>query len=229
MKKFVSLVLAVLMMAVFTGCAGTSGGSADFTEAVATNEEVAAVESSLLLDRVMAAETLDATSAEVLASTLGSTGSMRYRNRLYRAENRGTGMGLSRGTGSCMVVAGDSSIQVGTEQAVVEKLESGAIKITRGNGSIIETPAPVAGEIGSFIVDGIEWQATFGAAAEDPLVTLRNTRSGMILRVSEGDDGSLTVVRDNSEVFAGRWSEDGSLDLSDNQGKKYRYRYGRTI
>lgn len=228
MKKLVTFLFALLIAVSFAGCA-TSGGGSDYSEAVATNEEIAAVESSLLLDRVMAAETLDAASPEILASTLGSVGSVRYRNRLYKAENRGEGLGLSRGTGSCMTLVGDTAIQVGTEQAVIEKLDTGAIRITRGNGSVIETPVPVAGEIGSFVVDGIEWQATFGAAAEEPLVTLKNTRSGMILRVTELDDGSLTVVRDNSEVFTGRWSEDGSLDLADGQGKKYRYRYGRSI
>jgi hypothetical protein len=228
LKKLVSFLLTVLIAVSFTGCA-TNGGGSDFSEAVATNDEIAAVESSLLLDRIMAAETLDATAPEILASTLGSVGAVRYRNRLYRAENRGEGLGLSRGTGTCVALVGDSSLQVGTEQANVEKLDTGAIRITRGNGSVIETPAPVSGEIGSFVVDGVEWQANFGATAEEPLVTLKNTRSGMILRVTELDDGSLTVVRDNSEVFIGRWSEDGSVELSDENGKKYRYRYGRSI
>ena len=228
MKKLVSFLMAVLILATFTGCAGNSGSS-DFAGAVATNEEIAAVESGLLLDRVMAAETIDAISPEILASTLGSVGSVRYRNRLYRAENSAAGLGLSRGAGACIAVVGDAAIQVGTEQARIEKLDTGAIRITRGNGSVIETPVPVAGEISSFVVDGIEWQATYGINAEDPLVTLKNTRSGMILRVTEQDDGSLAVVRDSSEVFIGRWSEDGSLELSDANGKRYRYRYGRNI
>jgi hypothetical protein len=87
----------------------------------------------------------------------------------------------------------------------------------------------VSGEITSFEVGGIEWQATFGETSEDPLVILKNLRSGMILRVTELDDGTITIVRDSSEVFVGRWSEDGSLQLADGNGKMYRYRYGRNI
>jgi hypothetical protein len=214
-------------MAFFTGCAGT--GSSSGTDFVtATNEEISAVEGSLLLDRVLAAETIGVTSADVLASTLGSTGTMRYRNRLYKAENRGNSFGISRGTGSCIALVSTDTLVLGAEQATVEKLTSGAIKITRGNGTVIETPTPSStGEISSFVVDGIEWQATFGSASTDPLVTLKNTRSGMILQVTELDDGSITIIRDSSEVFTGRWSEDGSLQLNDGQGKMYRYRYGK--
>lgn len=224
MKKVVSFIVAVLVALVFTGC-GTGGGSSDFP--ITTNEEIAAVESSLLLDRVMVAETLDASSPEILASTLDSVGAVRYRNRLYKAANLSGTLGLSRGAAACLVMVGSTTLQVGTEQAKIERLDSGAIRITRGNGSIIEIPVPIAGEITSFIVDGIEWQATYGSLADEPLVTLKNTKSGMILRVTELDDGSLTIVRDSSEVFTGRWSEDGSIELRDENGRTYRYRYGR--
>ncbi len=229
MKKIAFLTLMVGFMAFFTGCASTGASSGtDFVSA--TNEEIAAVESSLLLDRVLAAETIGVTSPEILASTVGASGPMKYRNRFYQAENRGTEFGLSRGTGTCIALVSSDSIILGAEQATVEKLDSGAIKITRGNGTVIETPIPTAaGEISSFNVDGIEWQATYGSLTTDPLVTLKNTRSGMILQVTELDDGSITIVRDSSEVFSGRWSEDGSLQLADGQGKMYRYRYGRNI
>jgi hypothetical protein len=228
LKKVVSVLFAIMVMAVFTGCTGSQNGSADFSS-IATNEEIAAVESSLILDRLMASESIAAVSADVLAATSGSTGGMRYRNRYYKTENYGQGFGLSRGDGSCMTMVSGDNIVIGTEQATVEKLESGAIRITRGNGSVIETPAMVSGEITSFEVGGIEWQATFGETSEDPLVILKNLRSGMILRVTELDDGTITIVRDSSEVFVGRWSEDGSLQLADGNGKMYRYRYGRNI
>jgi hypothetical protein len=213
----------------FTGCTGTgSGGAADFT-ASATNEEVAAVESSLLLDRVMASEAIVADSEEILAATQNAEGMLRYRNRMYLAENKGSGFGLQRGSGSCMAIVGTASISVGAEQATIERLENGAIRITRGNGSVIETPAPIAGEISSFEIDNIEWEVTFGSDATEPLAILKNTRSGMILNISEEDDGTITMVRDSSEVFSGRWLEDGSLGLSDTHGKQHRYRYGKNL
>jgi hypothetical protein len=176
----------------------------------------------------MAAQSLEAVAAEVLPSTLGVVGSARYRKRIYRAENQAAGLALGRGTGGCMVTVGTDSLQIGSEQASVERLDSGALRIVRGNGSTIETPAPSAtGEIESFTVDGREWQATFSDNELEPLVTLKNMNSGMLLQITELDDGNLTLVRDSSEVFRGRWSEDGALELSDTNGKRYRYRYGK--
>jgi hypothetical protein len=213
----------------FTGCTGTGSGIAEDFATSATNEEIAAVESSLLLDRVMASEAIEASSDELLAATQNAEGMLRYRNRSYLAENKENGFGLQRGSGSCMAIVGTNSIELGVEQAVIEKLETGAIKITRGNGTVIETPVPVAGEISSFMVDDIEWEVSFGSDATEPLAILKNNRSGMILNINEEDDGTITMIRDNSEVFSGRWLEDGSLELSDSKGKQYRYRYGKSL
>lgn len=225
MNKLISLFFGMCFIVSLTGCAGSSSSSP--IETSASSVEVAAVESSLMLDRVVAASIIESETNEVKSSISGSVGSVRLRNRMYRAESRPEGLGLRRGDGTCIAVVNSSSISTGIEQATIEKLESGAIKITRGNGSIIETSVPVNGEFSSFTVDGIEWQASYGS--EGTNITLTNTRSGMKLLVTELDDGSLTVVRDSSQVFNGRWLEDGSLDLSDNNGKRYRYRYGRSI
>lgn len=226
MKKLTLFVAMMFVMALFTGCAGT-GASSD-TAFTPPDEEIAAVEASLLVDRALAASVISEEEGLSLRAATGVYGSKRYRNRNYQVEGAGQGMALRRGDGTCSAIVTEDGITVGTEQCSVEKLESGALKITRGNGTVIETPAFSADSTPeSIIVDGVEWQITFGSAEGAPLATLRNARSGMILTINEQEDGSLTIVRDNSEVYQGRWAADGDLEFADGQGQMKRYRYGR--
>lgn len=224
MKKLVLSFALLFGVALFTGCAETSSSDVAYTP---PDEEIAAVEGSLLLDRVLAASVLEA-DASIVASVAGISASKQYRKRTYQTGTAGAGMTLRRGDGTCNAVITADGILVGTEQCVVEKLASGAIKITRANGTILEIPAlDATGDPTSLIVDGVEWQVTYGAEVGEPLVTLKNLRSGMLLTVNESDTGVLTIVRDSSEVYSGRWSESGDLEIADGSGKQHRYRYGR--
>ena len=226
MKKLILYSLLILTTGLLAGCGASSSGFGEFT--VATNEEVAAVESSLLLDRVLAAETIQVQSPNLLPSAIQPSTNIRYRNRWYKVQSDGDILGLSRGSGNCIALISSDSLVIGSEKAKIEKLDTGAFLIKRGNGTIIQTPPPNAnGDITSFEANGIDWKIEFGNSSSNILAILTNLRSGMILTVTELDDGSLTVVRDNLQVFAGRWAEDGSLLLSDSQGQKRRYRYGQ--
>ena len=226
MKQLSLFVAMMIVMALFTGCAATDSSSD--TAFTPPDEEIAAVEASLLVDRTLAASIISQEEALNLRAATGVYGSKRYRNRNYQVEGAGNGMALRRGDGSCSAIVTADGITMGTEQCTVERLASGALKITRGNGTIIETPAFSADSAAeSIIVDGVEWQISFGSTEGAPLATLKNSRSGMILTINEQEDGSLTIVRDNSEVYQGRWAADGDLEFSDGKGQKKRYRYGR--
>ena len=212
----------------FTGCAGSSSSSSD-TSAILSSDDMAGIEASLLVDRMLAATAVSDIDTSLLASAGSGDGMFRYRNRQYRSLNGEAGLGLQRGTGTCMAIVSANSMTVGTEQCSIEKLETGEIVITRGNGSVITVPAPdTTGDVSNFTVGEVIWEVTYGSLAEEALVELRNTRSGIKLNISENDDGTLTIVRDLSEVFSGRWAEDGNLELADKQGKRFRYRYGKT-
>lgn len=226
MKKLSLFAAMMIVMALFTGCAGTSTSSD--TAFTPPDEEIAAIEASLLVDRTLAASTISTEEGLSLRAATGVYGSKRYRNRNYQVEGTGHGMALRRGDGSCSAVVTADGITLGAEQCRVEKLDNGALKITRGNGTVIETPAFAADSVPETItVDGIEWQITFGSTEGAPLATLKNSRSGMILTINEQEDGSLTIVKDSSEVYQGRWAADGDLEFADGQGQKKRYRYGR--
>ncbi len=228
MKKLVLLVFMVSTVMMFVGCAGTGNGSEALLDTAAFSaEDMAGIEASLMADRVLAANVITAGDSSILAAVADSEGTLVYRNRKYRSQNSAKGLGLGRGAGTCTTVVTPDQLTVGTEQCVISRLDSGEIKIIRGNGSEIIIPAADAtGEIKTFTVDGREWEVNYASVAGEPLVTLKNTRSGMIISVSELDDGTLTLVRDSSEVFAGRWAETGEVEIEDRQGKKFRYRYG---
>ncbi len=228
MKKHFLLTLLVSAMAAFTGCAG-SGSSAADTSTILSSEDVAGIEASLIVDRTLAASAVSDAEGSLLAASASDEGMFRYRNRQYCTLNGERGFGLKRGTGACIATISDNQLAIGTEQCSLEKLETGEIIITRGNGSVITVPAPDdAGEVKSFTLGEIVWEATYGAAAGEPLVELKSTRSGLKLSISENDDGTLTIIRDLSEVFNGRWAENGDLELADRQGKRFRYRYGKS-
>jgi len=217
----------IATMMAFTGCAGSSSGTTD-ASAVLSSEDMAAIEASLIVDRTLAASIINEANGNLLAAVGTGEGMFRYRNRQYNSQSGAAGLGLQRGTGSCMATISENQLSIGTEQCSLERLETGEIVITRGNGSVITVPAPGSvGEVNSFTLDEIIWEATYGSEIGDPLVELKNTRSGIKLSISENDDGTLTIVRDLSEVFNGRWAEDGDLELSDTQGKRFRYRYGK--
>ena len=228
LKKLILFVAMMSLMALFTGCASTGSGSSDLAY-TPPGEEIAAIEASLLVDRTLAASVISADEGVSLrAVTEGLSGSKRYRGRNYQVQGANGGMGLRRGDGSCNTVVSADGVTVGTEQCSVVKQADGSLQITRGNGTVITTPAPAADGMPTTItVDGVEWQVTFGSAEGAPLATLRNTRSGMQLVITELDDGSLTIVRDSSEVYQGRWASDGDLEFTDRQGQQKRYRYGR--
>ncbi|PKL48178.1 MAG: hypothetical protein CVV42_10370 [Candidatus Riflebacteria bacterium HGW-Riflebacteria-2] len=228
MKKFFLFALMVSAMMVFTGCAGNgSGTGTEDMASVLSSDDIAGIEASLLADRVLAASVVSDGDPSLLASVGSSEGMMRYRNRQYRSQNGEAGLGLQRGTGSCMAIVSANSMSVGLEQCSIEKLETGEIVITRGNGTAITIPAPdESGDVSSLTVGEIIWEVTYGDDGE-PLVEIKNTRSGVKLNINESDDGTLTIVRDLSEVFRGRWAENGDLELNDNQGKRFRYRYGK--
>ncbi|MDD3146175.1 MAG: hypothetical protein PHD82_02635 [Candidatus Riflebacteria bacterium] len=228
MKNLTLLFAMMVVMALFTGCASTGSDSAEVAY-TPPDEEISAIEASLLVDRTLAASVISsAEDASIRADTAELSGSKRYRNRNYQVEGAAGGMALRRGDGSCQVEVTAEGLRIGLEQCVVEKAADGSIKITRGNGSVIQTPVPDStGVPASLSVDGIEWQITFGETVDSPLATMKNTKSGMILTVTELDDGSLTIVRDSSEVYSGRWASDGDLEFTDGQGQRRRYRYGR--
>jgi hypothetical protein len=227
LKKFFLLALLVSAMMTFTGCAGNGSGSFD-NAATLSSDDMAGIEASLLVDRMLAATVISDGDASLLAAAGNGDGMFRYRNRQYRSLNSEAGLGLQRGTGACMAIVSANSMTVGIEQCSIEKLAGGEIVITRGNGSAITVPAPDAtGDVSNITVGEIIWEVTYGNLPEEPLVELRNTRSGVKLNISENDDGTLTIVRDLSEVFSGRWAENGDLELADRQGKRARYRYGK--
>ncbi len=228
LKNLTLLIAMMVVMALFTGCASTGSDSAEVAY-IPPDEEIAAIEASLLVDRTLAASVISSEEdVSLRAETVEFSGSKRYRNRNYQVAGAAGGMGLRRGDGSCQVEVTADGLRIGLEQCTVEKLADGSIKITRGNGTVIETPIPDStGVPASINVDGIDWQITFGETSDSPLATMKNMRSGMILTVTELDDGSLTVVRDSSEVYSGRWASDGDLEFTDGQGQRRRYRYGR--
>lgn len=228
LKKLILFVAMMSLMALFTGCASTGSGSSDLAY-TPPDEEIAAIEASLLVDRTLAASVISADEGMSLrAVTDGLSGSKRYRNRSYHVQGANGGMGLRRGDGSCNAIVTADGVTVGTEQCSVVKQADGSLQITRGNGTVITTPTPAAdGMPATMTVDGVEWQVTFGSEEGAPLATLRNMRSGMLLTISELDDGSLTIVRDSSEVYQGRWASDGDLEFTDGHGQQRRYRYGR--
>ncbi len=227
MKKLV-LFLVVVNLALFVGCAGTGVGSSQVVDAL-SSEEMAGVEASLLADRVLAAESLGAPAASILETVSETEGSLSYRNRRYRARKNGSALGLRRGDGTCEVQVSSGALRIGLEECQVTKEASGAIKIVRGDGSEILIPAADAsGEVTTLTINGLEWPVTFGSQTGEALVTLKNPRSGMIIALNELEDGTITMVRDTSEVLSGRWSDSGDVEFEDRQGKKFRYRYGKS-
>jgi len=228
LKKNLLLALMICVIMAFTGCAGSGSSTTDSTSLL-SSEDLAAVEASLIVDRTLAASVLNDTDGNILASIGTGEGMFRYRNRQYSSQINASGLGINRGTGTCMATISGDHLSIGTEQCSLEKLETGEIVITRGNGSVITIPAPDnIGEVRNFTLGEIIWEATYGNDPGAPLVELKNTRSGIKLSISENDDGTLTIVRDLSEVFSGRWAEDGNLELADSLGKRYRYRYGQS-
>lgn len=227
LKKLI-LFLVVVNVALFVGCAGTGVGSSQIADAI-SSEEIAGVEASLLADRVLAAESLGAPTASILETVSETEGSLSYRNRRYRARKNGSALGLRRGDGTCEVQVSSGALRIGLEECQVTKEATGEIKIVRGDGSEILIPAADAsGEVTSIAINGVDWPISFGSQAGEALVTLKNPRSGMIITLNELEDGSITMIRDTSEVFSGRWSDSGDVELEDRQGKKFRYRYGKS-
>lgn len=224
-KKLKNLVLMLMLLTVvlsFSGCTGNGSSEMAFTP---PDEEIAAVEGSLLVDRVLAATALEASDSALVPATAELRAAKRFRNRAYSAESRSGGLYLRRGDGSCGALVSSDSLMVGNEQCRVVRLDDGSLQLTRGNGSVIEF-AMASENPSSMVINGVEWQITFGVEVGEPLASLKNMRSGLVLTVTELDDGSLTIVRDNSEVFAGRWADSGDLEITDGRGRQFRYRYG---
>lgn len=227
MNKLTLLIAMMVVMALFTGCASTGSDSSDLAY-TPPDEEIAAIEASLLLDRTLAASVISAEDDGSIRAQTSFSGSRKYRGRNYQVDGAAGGMALRRGDGNCSAVVGADGLRIGLEQCTVEKLADGSIKITRGNGTVIQTPVPDSSGVPATVnVGGIDWQITFGELTGAPLATLKNLKSGMILTITELDDGSLTIVRDSSEVYNGRWASDGDLEFTDGMGQQRRYRYGR--
>jgi len=237
----VLLFLLVALAISLVGCSGASGpaGSglaAEDALSSLTTDDLGAVEASLVADRLAAAVEAPVVSASILSDVSAQSTTFARRGRQYRGGKSGNGMGgaAGRGTGNCLVglegtLASPTRLMIASQACQVTKLTDGSLQITLGTGNVVTVTPPTDGtRVSTLLVNGITWEATFGTTAAEPLVVLKNTRSGRILTIEEADDGSLTVTPSGGRANRGRWASDGALELTDaGVGRGYRFRGGR--
>ncbi len=244
MKPLATLTFLVLFSLSLTGCSGTGGGSAVGPQTATdllSDTDLAAVEASLISDRINAsvaapvvttAPAASVVSADVLTASTFAHGGRRYQGG--RSGNRAV---AQRGLRSCTVTCDGSFTASGTLGATIGSLsctivrnDDGSLRVLRADGTELMTvPAPTATGPIPLTANGVAWLATYGQTATDPLVTLVNQVSGRTLTVTEGDDGTLTVTSSGGGRFRGAWQADGTMVLDDTAGYgQRRWRGGRS-
>jgi|GEM_PF-6571723 len=241
--------LAVLLLAfVLTGC--VNNGISSLVKVSSTDtgtpelavSDLAAVETTLMANRLEVAQSLSTPNASILTDEVSSESYIMHQGRRFHGipgENLSevaSGVskepheGFSRGSKGCpFEMEGDNAsptrIFIASAAFKVEKNGETGYIITKPNGSEIKIERPLDNTASGVVeVDGVTWDVVFSDGEDDEVATLTNSKTGRTLKIFEDDDGNLTVIVEGKHHFHGTWNQDGTLELND-ENAVHQYSY----